>query len=280
MFNPQQQQQMMYGTPMQYNPQQLPNFTQPLTVEQIRKMKQGATKSFSTHITEEERNQAICTHKDPDRNNEISLMENSDGSSTCYICGETFTLVNYNKDDVGSVVSSVNDILQSIKTYYLDIPEKAASDFMMIIALIKKIPQLYEIALNNFSRYDTALHSQMQGQNAFALFNSIMQPGAMMPGMYPGMQPQMGMYPQQPQMGGYPGMQPQMGMYPQQQPQMGGAPVMHNAFGGYPQQQYPQQPQQPQQQQGAGQQNVQQQQGAGGQDQRNNQPTVTKVFNV
>lgn len=241
-------QQMMYN---QYAPQQIPQYTQPLPLERIRAMKKGGNTKFTVVLTPEEKDIGICTHKDPDKNNEFSLIENTDGTHSCYICGETFTIATYSREDVESAVSVINDILQNIKTFYLDMPATVASEYMTIIPLIKKIPHLYEYAINNFNKYDVGLHNPVGGQNAFGILNNIMAPGAMMPGMYN--QPVYGgmQYP----MGNPYGMnQPQMpnqyGMYQQQQ-QMGNPygqpPVGGNPFamgGGIPQQ--PQQPQQPQ----------------------------------
>lgn len=254
-----QYQQPMMG----YAPQVKPTFTQPLSIEKIRKMKNGGVKTFSTQITEEERDQAICTHKDPDRNNEFSLIDNPDGTSTCYICGKTFNVRQLTREEVKEVTDAMIDILQNIKTLYLDIPEQVATNFMMMIPLIERTPQLYELALSNFNKYDVGLHHQYN-QNGFAILNSILSPAAMMPGYgYGGMNPGYGMPQSQFSMPTQGMQQPQFG-YPMQN-------QMVNAFGYIgtdPSQSVQGQPQNNQAQQNT------QNQGQG------NNPTVTKVFSV
>lgn len=177
-FNQQQQMGMRYN-----NQQQSVSYTQPINAELAKKMMSGGSNAFTTNITEEERNRAICTHKDPTKQNNISLLDNADGTNTCYICGETFNLVEYDRHDVENICANINDVLQTIKTYYFTMPEKVATEFMNIIVLINKIPQLYEIALADFNRIDgVAVHSQ-QNQNPFMMLNSILAPGANMPNM-------------------------------------------------------------------------------------------------
>lgn len=173
-----------------------PNFTQPLDPETIRKMRGGQNKKFTTKITKEEQNRAICTHKDPDRNNEFAFVDEHDGSVTCYICGANFNLIDYTKEEVRNAVDNVLEIIQNIKTVYLDIPMNVATEYMTMMVFLDRLPELYEIAYNNFDSYDRVGHYG-QHANAFGVFNTLMSPGY---GGY--MNPQMG-YNQQ-MMGGYP----------------------------------------------------------------------------
>lgn len=204
---------------MQYAPLQVPQFTQPLTVEQIRAMKKGTNSKFTIALTPEEINVAKCKHIDSDAQNQFSLLENNDGSQHCYICNEDFNLVQLSKEEVEGLIASVLDVLQSIKTYYLDMPVSAASEFMTIIPLIKKIPALYEIAINNFNKYDVGLHNQVSGQNSFNILNTIMAPGYTMPGMMGGYNPGYGQPMGQPMGYGQPMGQPMGYGQPMGQPQ-------------------------------------------------------------
>lgn len=257
---------------MRYNNQQQVAAYTPISPELAKKMMNGGGNAFTTSITEEERNRAICTHKDPTKGNSISLLDNADGSSTCYVCGEQFNLVEFDRHDVENICMNINDVLQTIKTYYLTMPEKVATEYMNIIVLINKIPQLYEIALSDFNRIDGVSAHNQYNQNPFMMLNSILTPGANMPNMqamqnpnmYGNAQPimnnpyqqqqQQPMYGQQMQQpnpfdmygGGQPQMQQQSyNPYQQQQPnynptqQQGFDPTMSN--------QAPQQQQQPQQ---------------------------------
>lgn len=218
---------------MQYTPRPQAKMTQALTPEQIKKLK-GTGGTFDLHVTQTDMWKAICTHKE---NGNIVLVENPDGTVTCPICGETFTLSYMNNEEVTTVTSAVKDILQSIKTMYLDIPEEMATQYFQIIPLLDKLPKMYEIAKNNFNMYDQSnpvmQGSNMYGFNALSAFTSPafgMQQPMMMGGGNPAMYNQ----------GGY---MPQPGM-PMQQPMMGGNPFGFNEAGYQPQPM--QQPAQPQ----------------------------------
>ena len=112
-----------------------------------------------------------------------------------------------------------------------------ALEYFQIIPLIEKIPKLYEIAMNDFARYDNSTQFVQGGnQNPFAIFGSVVGP------LFGGMTG-MGMgYMNQPQ--GYFNQQPVA-------PQQYGAPAQFNPqanpmYGQYQQQPaqgfYPQQP--------------------------------------
>lgn len=165
----------------QYNNQRpTPNLTQPLTAEEIKRLR-GRGASFSLQIEPDEMLRAICTHKDQSG---ITLRGNNDGSSTCSICGETFTLAQMDESAVAEAVLLVTDILQTVKTYYLDIGEQVAREYFPIIPLLKKLPQLYKISLDRFDTYDRGMNVQQSGNMyGFGMLNNIMGGG----------------YPQQPQ---------------------------------------------------------------------------------
>ena len=152
---------------VQYAPRQQAKMTQTLTAEQIKKLR-GTGASFDLHISQPEMWKAICTHKE---NGNIVLVENADGTVTCPICGETFTVSYLDNNQVAEAVAIVNDICQSVKTMYLDIPEEMATQYFQIIPLLNKLPKLYEIAKNNFNMYDQS-NPVMQGNSAFG-FNAL-----------------------------------------------------------------------------------------------------------
>ena len=220
-----------------YQYQQIPQArcTQPLTAEQIKQLKNKAP-AFTLQADPIDIMKSICTHKE---NGNFTLMDNGDGTVTCSICGETFSLLDISKEDVETATNTVKDVLQSIKTYYLDIPEETAKNYFPIIPLIDKIPQLYMIAMNNFKKYDG---SNMVQQNSnpygFGMLNMLTSPMPMN-----GMYQQPGFMPQQPvQMPGYMPQQPQMNYAPQQPVQMPGYAQGYNPFGYTPAPMAPQQP--------------------------------------
>lgn len=219
----------MMGGP-QYVQQQA-KMTQPLTKEEIAKLKNNGNAKLV--IDEIDLLKAKCTHK---QNGQLTLQQNANGTHTCTLCGETFNLVDVDPADVENITARMIDVLQSIKTFYLDMPVNYASEFFVMIPLLKNTPMLYKIALNQFSKYESgSVVNQANPMYGFGLLNTITSPMGMQPGF--GMQPGMmmgGM--QQP---GYP-MQPQgYGMQPMQQPMMGamptdmyGNPVQGNPFTG------------------------------------------------
>lgn len=203
-----------YGYPqpgMQYAQRPQAKMTQTLTPEQIKQLKNNGG-TFNLHISQTDMWRAICTHKE---NGNIVLVENGDGTVTCPICGATFSIVSSDQQTVQDAAKIVSDVLQTIKTMYLDIPEEMATQYFQILPLLEKMPQLYNIAMSNFNKYDNP--NQMQAGNSMYGFNAL---NAIT-------NPAFGM--------GMPMYQPQPGY--QQQP-MGYAPMMmpqQNPFGAYPQ---------------------------------------------
>lgn len=215
--------------------------TQPLSQEQIKTLRRTGN-GFSLQIDEIEFVRAQCTHKEGGK---IVLLENPDGTSTCTICGATFRLIDTTRDEVQGIIQAAIDVLQSIKTYYLDIPESYVANVMQIIPLLEKVPGLYEVALHNFAKYDNgATLNQNNGMYGFGLMSAITNPGMGMMGMQQPMmgnmmggvqQPMYNMNMQQPMMGNMMGgvQQPMMNnmMGGMQQPMMAGNGMPSNGFG-------------------------------------------------
>ena len=185
---------------------------------------------------------AMCTHKDP-TNHTSTLVQNSDGTVTCSVCGATFRFFEGNVEDVKAAVNTIVDVLQTTKTIYLDAPSKLIEQYFQNIPLLNKLPTLWSMAVRNFDTYNSIddmnpiTNSYGNGFNAMATLltnpyaygQQFAQP--MMPNPYAyGQQPMMGQYPQQP-------MVPQQQMMPQypQQPMMPQQPMvgadMNNPMG-------------------------------------------------
>ena len=188
-----------------YGGQQYPSvaqakFSQPLTAQDMAEL-QNKSEKFSLSIDPIDLKRSYCTHK---RGHEIVLKPNDDGTFTCAICGETFNLVEANEESIKEAIGSVKDILQSIKTYYLDIPEESTIEFFPILALLDKVPKFYQQAVNNFNKYNGAGFNMNNNpyQQTWNLFSAVVGPNAAAP--IPGYNPMGGGmgYPQQ-QMGGY-----------------------------------------------------------------------------
>ena len=218
----------MYGNPMGFTPntfmgqgmvpnqQPLPKTGNWLSGEKYQLLQKGLSQ-FKLSVTEEELAKGQCNHYN--LNGTSALIPDQDGSGgcTCAICGTHFTSREFAQEDVQNATQNILDILNTIKILYLSIDPNAALEYFQIIPFIEKIPQLYNIAVNDFKKYEGVNNMvPAQGQNPFNIF-SMMTMGynpAMM-----GYQAPMGYAPQQ----------APMGYAPQQQP---GAPMM----GGFAQQ--------------------------------------------
>jgi ribosomal protein S27E len=234
MFN-QFQQQPFYGAPMQGGVQygQLPvaKMTQVLTPQEIKELR-STSSAFDMRVDDIQFVRAKCTHKD---NGKIALLDNADGSVTCSICGETFQLIDWDQNQILEATKMFTNILQSIKTYYLDIPESYVDQYFKMLPLIEKVPKFYETAIMNFKKYEQGNPLQ-QNSNMFGfnMLNALASP------MYSNQY--MGGAPMQQGFGGAPmgqmapqGFAPQ-GYAPQPMagfPTGGVAPMGGNPFGGY-----------------------------------------------
>lgn len=188
---------------------------------------------FSLSCSEEDMHRAQCNHRNQDGS--LSLMANEDGTCTCSICGYKFSITNQlSQEQVEAACTLVENILQTTKLLYMSLDPKIGRDFFQIIAFLRKVPKVFEIASGDFKKYEN-VYGFTQGvqQNAFAIFGSMNMPfgGMGMAQQYTGQAAPFGQPYAQP-MGGY--QQP----YAQQgyaAPQYGQAPASVNPFyGGAP----------------------------------------------
>lgn len=172
MYNNQYQNQgTPYGMPQQQRPANV-KMTQPLSDEEMEMLQKNSGPSLK--IDPVEFVVSKCTHK---RQNEMTLVDSEDGRKRCTICGATFNLVE-SKEHVDAIVSQINDIMQSIKTYYLTVPAPVIQEFSQIVPLINKIPQLFSMAVSNFDENTIPQEAQnvqyqQYMQNPFFMFNNI-----------------------------------------------------------------------------------------------------------
>lgn len=152
-------QQQPYGAPMGMAPQQ-PNpnsfrVASTLTPEQIAMLRnQGST--FSLQLTEEEMLRAICNHRSEDGLSDTLVYDPVNGTAKCTICGYEFRPVeaDVDYDTIKEDIKRVEDIIQTTKLMYVDLPQQAAKDYYPILGLLEKLPQLMEYAAKNMAKHD------------------------------------------------------------------------------------------------------------------------------
>ena len=162
-----------YG--MQPNPQPV-TLSNPLTKEQLELLKKRTDK-LSLVVTPLEVAKAICTHK---QGNSICLYNEDNANPervTCSICGETFDLTNGDQAAVEGAVELITNIIQTIKTYWLDVPDDVARELFTILPLIQRLPKVYSLATKNFnSVQDMHRMSEVNQPYGFGMLGNIMNP--------------------------------------------------------------------------------------------------------
>lgn len=145
--------------------------TQPLTPEQIQKLRQDSN-AFDMKVDVEDIWRAVCTHKEK-TTGASTLVQNNDGSYTCTICHETFHMCDCSEEEIQKAVDTIIDMLQTCKTIYLDASEDLIAQYMQQIALIKKFPGLWKRAIQNFSMYENTLNGVNQIGAGYSGFNAM-----------------------------------------------------------------------------------------------------------
>lgn len=225
---------------MTYGMQQPVHFTNPLGQTKINENLKNGKGLPSLNITQEDYEQAICTHRNP-ASNEIMAYPLNDGSGKhkCKICGAEFHLIDDpNPEDVKIAAENMWDIGQTAKLMWLDGADNSIKQAFQILALIPKYPALYQIASNTLQRYNGGMSMTSMGTtHPMALMNQIF--GGPINGIGFGMPQQpmnMGMMnpmqPMQPQQMGVNPMNMGMPMNPMQTQMLSSAPGMgSNGFG-------------------------------------------------
>ena len=177
MFNQMYQQPVYnqgFGAGVTYQQMPQAKMTQPLSKEDINELRRKSS-GFTLQIPEIEFKRAQCTHKE---NGQIVLMDNNDGTVTCSICQETFRVVDYSPEEAELVVQNFADLFQTIKTYYVNIPEVYITAIADILPIVKQMDELYKIALADFKRHEGGMANLGQrGQmGGFNLLNGILSP--------------------------------------------------------------------------------------------------------
>lgn len=181
-----------YGAPMglgvqqqpmaMYNQQQTrqPEYTNPLGNKKIEELLRKGNSAKNLTISEEDYTEAICTHR---FNGQIQLydMQDEEGKHKCKICGAEFVVTDEaNMKDVAKATDILMSILHTAKMAWLDMPDKTGTDFFQAIAIIKKTPELFKVAMDNFASHTNSNYNLQNMNNpvgGFNMYNQIMGPG-------------------------------------------------------------------------------------------------------
>lgn len=160
------------GYPAQQAPQPVV-FNQLLTADQMQQL-QKSPQTFNTKLTQDEYLRAICTHKN--LQNQITLEPVGNGRFRCSVCQAEFYMwdTNTSMDEIKQICDNFHDLLQTIKTYYGNVPPNLA-DFYLMIGFIKKVPMLWTVAKNYFEKVtsQTGYNQQDATQNGFAMMGNV-----------------------------------------------------------------------------------------------------------
>jgi hypothetical protein len=151
-------------------------FENALKPEEIERL-QKKVAQFSIGITEEERLRGICTHRSPDGTHDMLIEDPITKNMRCQICGYEFAPVNSSvtAQDIKDSVQVIQDILQTIKLLYIDLPPEAAREYFQIIPLIDKIPDLFEFAAKNFNKHEVnQWNVNGYNPNTVNMFNNLL----------------------------------------------------------------------------------------------------------
>lgn len=176
---------------MRYNnaPQQEPLVQNLLSNEEIDEMREN-THQFNLALTPEEVKRNRCNHRD--KNGRLATVPAGDGYKRCTVCGEIVKDVMYTKEEIQNLVDEMRNVFSVMKITYPSIPRDIAEQYYMVPAILKRIPDIMEIAMRdqdkllNYNQYDMnggnsmfgyydALASNMFGRNMGGFVNPAMQ---------------------------------------------------------------------------------------------------------
>ena len=160
------------GTGYQWNPnpQQQTKQMNVLTADEIQTLMKQENK-FTLALTQTEKLKAACNHRRADGLGD-SLVENPDGTVSCQICGYTFKPVDpatSGEEYLNAAVAEIVDILQTVKMLWIDVDPQVLREYSQVLPLIEKLPQLYQIAVKNYSNHENYNSWAYAGKNMSTL---------------------------------------------------------------------------------------------------------------
>lgn len=166
-----------FGQPMMYGAGVMPAqsmfkevaVTNPMTKEDLELLK-PVKNEFNMNIDPVDVARAKCPHK-----NATKLLINPIGGGNmvkCSQCGAEFDMTIRSKEDIEASVNNLVNFLEQMKLYAVNFDEEFYKDYMMMIPLLRKAPNLYEMAVQNFTEVvRQTTNSQTVAPNANPAFN-------------------------------------------------------------------------------------------------------------
>lgn len=149
---------------------------QALTPEEELLLKNQNKNNISFKLDQMELLAGICTHKsNTTKMPDITLLGGT--RVKCNICQEEWDLID-DPELFKSALAVVISGLQTMKTWWIDIPPETAREYFPIIPLLKKAPVGLQIAMQCWRQYEEARQvNTSNGVNSFGLWNNIMTGG-------------------------------------------------------------------------------------------------------
>ena len=169
------------------------NSSNVLSNEEIDSLQQNGNVNFTISVPPAEHKAALCTHIDK---NGLDVVQQIVGTDEvfCPICHQHWHTTPYTKQAVTELIEKLINVLQNIKWLAgVRLPRQFQREFWVMIALLRKVPELYEYALNFINNlYNQQFYNGAMDANSNAnynlLYNGVAAYG--MPQYYNGMPPQ------------------------------------------------------------------------------------------
>lgn len=167
--------------PQMYQPIQTPQNQNALTADEIQILKsKRPTSTLNLSIEQDDVLRAMCTHKE-NGHDVVQLVNDGSGDVWCPICNERWTPDAMSEEDVAAITTRFIAQMQNMK-WTGDMPTEVIREYCTMIPLLKKFPELYKYASNNFNKYlNQRGYYNANDASIYAQYNSLFAPGYGMP---------------------------------------------------------------------------------------------------
>ena len=132
-----------------------PSMINPLTPEEMKQLQTVAPSKLDISITNEENLASQCNHHDINGIDKAVPINDGTGDMYCPICKKRFNPVNDTKEEITNYTKHIVDAMQTCK-WVGDLNHPLIKDYMPMIPLLEKLPDIYEYSMKNFNKYVSA----------------------------------------------------------------------------------------------------------------------------